>query len=170
MSSGAESNQSTHRRSSSPVPNENDTTTAPIASAASSAAHTNASNLIVVANRVDPGAKISAVTKASDESTMIKIDPSVDSGTATTLATLAAMRIAYPFASVTATESYATGHTQFVVLLKTNTDDIRHAKQLYQDLGSMRILKSISNALAVCGLCTYAALLYATAIRHDTPL
>jgi len=101
---------------------------------------------------------------------LIKIDPSIDAGTATTLATLAAMRIAYPFASVTATESFVTGHTQFVVLLKTNTDDIRHAKQLYQDLRSMRTLKSISNALAVCGLCTYAALLYATAIRHDTPL
>ena len=169
MSSGAdgnEGNEPTNRRSESPTPSENETVST------LSTAHTNASNLIFVANRVDPGAKIAAVTKASDESTMIKIDPSVDSGTATTLATLAAMRLAYPFASIAATESCATGNTQFVVLLKTNTDDIRHAKQLYQELRSMRTLKAISNTLAVCGLCTYAALLYATSIniRQDTPL
>jgi predicted RecA/RadA family phage recombinase len=152
--SGVEANELNQRRPGSPT-------------LENSAARTNASNLIVVANRIDPGAKISAVTKASDESTLVKIDPSFDIGTAKTLATLAAMRVAFPFASVTATESYSTGHTQFVVLLKTNTEDIRNAKQLYANVGLMQILKQLSNTLALVGLCTYAALLYASAIRPD---
>jgi hypothetical protein len=159
MSNGA----SEIRRPSSPVLNGDGSPT--FSPPAFSPAQTNANSLLAVARRVDSGATISAVTKTNDSSTLIKIDPSEDAGTTKTLATLAALRVGFPFATVSALESHTTGHTQFHVILRTNTEEVKHAKEMYKDLVSMKVLKSISNALAVFGLCAYAALLYATAIR-----
>ena len=121
--------------------------------------------LLAVARRVDSDASIAAVTK-SHESTLIKIDPGPYSSTPVTLATLAALRVAFPFATITAVESYATGATQFMVLLHTNTEDLRHARELCRERCSMRALRALANTLAIAGLCAYGALLYATAVDH----
>jgi hypothetical protein len=129
-------------------------------------AHVHSTTLLAVARKVDAGATISAVTKAH-ESTLVKIDPSPDAGTTTTLATLAALRVAFPFATVTAVESFSSGSTQFQILLHTDTQELRHAKAMCRDRRSMKTLKALSNAFAVAGLCTYGALLYATVIRPD---
>ena len=129
-------------------------------------AHVHSKTLLAVARKVDAGATISAVTKAH-ESTLVKIDPSPDAGTTTTLATLAALRVAFPFATVTAVESFSSGSTQFQILLHTDTKELRHAKEMCRDWRSMKTLKALSNVFAVAGLCTYGALLYATVIRPD---
>ena len=128
--------------------------------------HVHSNTLLAVARKVDYGARIGAVTK-SRESTLVKIDPSPDAGTTTTLATLAALRVAFPFATVTTVESFSSGSTQFQILLHTDTQELRHAKEVCRDRRSMKTLKALSNALAVAGLCTYGALLYATVIRPD---
>jgi len=133
---------------------------------AASPAHVHSNTLLVIARKVDAGATISAVSK-SHESTLVKIDPSPDAGTTTTLATLAALRVAFPFATVTAVENFSSGSTQFQIILHTETQELRHAKEVCLDRRSMKTLKSLSNALAVAGLCTYWALLYATVIRPD---
>lgn len=131
----------------------------------SSAAHTHSTHLLAVARRVDSEASVAAVTKAH-ESTLVKIDPGPNSGTSISLATLAALRVAFPFATVTAVESYATGCTQFHVLLHTNTEELRHARELCRERRSMRAMRALSNMLLISGLCAYGALLYATAIDH----
>lgn len=133
---------------------------------ATSPAHVHSNTLLAVARRVDAGATISAVTK-SHESTLVKIDPSPDAGTTMTLATLTALRVAFPFATVTTVESFSCGSTQFQILLHTDTQELRHAKEMCRDRRSMKTLKALSNVLAVAGLCTYGALLYATVIRPD---
>jgi hypothetical protein len=158
------------RRSSSPSKDRNSESaaanpTSPT-SPTTSPAHVHSNALLAVARKVDGGATISAVTK-SRESTLVKIDPGADAGTTTTFATLAALRVAFPFATVTAVESFSSGATEFQILLHADTQELRHAKQMCRDRRSMKTLKALSNAFAVAGLCTYGALLYATFIRHD---
>ena len=126
----------------------------------------NSESLLAIARHVDSGAKISAVTKASDSSTIVKIDSSPSLGTTMTLATLTALRVSFPFASTSATECITTGNTQFVVILKTNIEEIRHAKLLCEEFKSMRILKNVSNFLFVIGLSVYVALIYSKAISQ----
>lgn len=157
------------RRSSSPT-NESDsilnrpTPVSSLSPSQQSAAQTHSDSLLAVARRVDAGASIAAVTKAS-ASTLVKINPGPDTGTPATLATLAALRLAFPFATVTAIEDFASGSTQFQILLHTNTEELLHAKEVCRQHPSMRALKVVSNAFAIGGLCTYAALLYAALIR-----
>ena len=123
-------------------------------------------SLLTVARKVDGGATIAAVTK-SHESTFVKINPGPDSGTTTTFATLAALRATFPFATVTAVESFASGLTQFHILIHTDTHELRSAKELCRDRTSMRMLTAASNLAAVFGLCTYGALLYGSVIRPE---
>lgn len=154
------------RRSSSPPKDHSNESAAANPARPANPAHVHSNTLLAVARKVDAGATISAVTK-SHESTLVKIDPSPDVGTTTTLATLTALRVAFPFATVTAVESFSSGCTQFQILLHTDTQELRHAKEMCRDRRSMKTLKALSNALAVAGLCTYGALLYATVIRPD---
>lgn len=163
MSSGESESSLQNRRPSSPVQGDDQTLNFP--RTACTPAQTNATSLLAVAKRVDSDASIAAVTKAGDDTTLIKIDPGAEAGTAKTLATLAALRVAFPFATVSALECHSTGNTQFQVILRTNSEELRHAKEVCANFRSMKILNSLSNTLGVCGLCTYAALLYATAIR-----
>ena len=134
--------------------------------AGSSEIQQNSESLLAIARRIDVGATISAVTKASDSSTIVKIDATPSLGTTMTLATLTALRVSFPFASTSATECISTGNTQFVVILKTNIEEIRHAKLLCQEFKSMRILRNISNFLFVVGLSVYVALIYSKAISQ----
>lgn len=151
---------SSERRSASPTHPTEDTPST------NSPAHVQSMNLLTVARKVDAGATIAAVTK-SHESTLLKINPGPDSGTTITLATLTALRFAFPFATVTAVESFSSGTTQFHVLIHTDTHELRSAKELCRDRKFMKMLKTLSNMFAVLGLCTYGALLYATVIRPE---
>lgn len=126
----------------------------------------NAARLLAVARHVDSGATISAVTKANDSSTLVKIQSSPNIGTTMTLATLTALRVAFPFSSFSATECVASGNTQFVVILKSNIEEIRHAKQLCREFRSMKVMKIVSNGLLIAGLCCYVALVYAKTITQ----
>lgn len=153
------------RRSTSPT-HDGDAGSTSAPAAPTGPAHVHSASLIAVARRVDAAATIAAVTK-SHESTLVKIDPGPDAGTTTTLATLAALRVAFPFATVTATESFTSGLTQFHILLHTNTQELQHAKEMCRDRRSMRTLRALSNTFAVAGLCAYGALLYASVIRPD---
>ena len=158
------SEESEQRRSASPPPSERNGTNG---SAARGPAHAQSTSLLSVARRIDSGAKIVAVIKSHD-ATLVKIDPTADLGSTSMFALLTALRVAFPFATVTATESAASGLLQFHVLVYNESDELQHAMDLCRDYRSMRLLRAVSTGFLVGGLCAYGALLHASMINLES--
>ena len=124
-----------------------------------------ASLILAIAKRVDAGCKIVSVLKA-DSSTLIKINPSQESSSGSVLAVANCLRFAFPFATVTHVENYVSGATQIQILLHTDSEEMNSAVRVCSDYISMRVLRALSNVFAFAGACSYATLLYATAITQ----
>ena len=125
-----------------------------------------ASLILAIARRVDAGCNIVSVLKAHS-STLIKINPSQDSSSGSVLAVANCLRFAFPFATVTHVENFVSGATQIQILLHTDSAEMNAAVRVCRDYTSMRVLKALSNVFAFVGACSYATLLYATAITQD---
>ena len=166
---------SAQRRSSSPTRDcangvENSTGGANVLRARTAPAHSGVvsqtDSLLAVAQRIDSGARIAAVTKCHD-STLVKIDPGSDTSSTQMFAVLAALRVAFPFATVTAVESASSGLLQFQILVHTDTEELRHARDVCRQYGSMRLLRALSTGFLIGGICAYGALLYAALINLE---
>ena len=126
--------------------------------------HQTAERLLKVARKFDPGCTVAAVVKSSS-STIYKLDPSDDLGTASTMATLGALRLAFPFAHVTCVEAFVSGSVQFNVVVVTDNAQFEAAKLHVRELKGLRFLRGISNMFFVLGLSAYATLLHAAIER-----
>lgn len=123
-------------------------------------------SLLSVAQRIDSGARIAAVTKSHD-ATLIKIDPGGDTSSTQMFAVLTALRVAFPFATVTATENASSGLLQFQILVHADTEELQHAKAACREYKSLRLIRALSTGFFACGVCAYAVLLYAALINLE---
>ena len=124
------------------------------------------SSILSIARRVDAGCKIVSVLKAHS-STLIKINTSQESSAGSVLALANSLRGSFPFATVMTVENYVSGATQIQMLLHTYSAEMNAAVRVCRDYTSMRVLRALSNVFAFAGACSYATLLYATAITKE---
>ena len=115
--------------------------------------------LLSVARRIDSGATISAITKAPN-GTLVKIVPSATCGTAVGLTMLAAVKVAFPFSSVSAVEHAATGDTELQVLVHADTQELSLACADARNLPAVYALRLLYRSVAVLAVCVYGCLLY----------
>ena len=109
----------------------------------------------------DSTARIEAVVRNVD-TTLVRMTPGTESKTSTQMAALTAMRVSFPFSSVIATENVVSGETQIQLLLSSNQDAVKHAKEYYASTRAFKTLDRISNALLFGSLFTFAILLQAS--------
>ena len=129
-----------------------------------SAAHANAAALLEVARRVDGLATVSAVAKTSAGETLVKIAPSSDAGTATALTALTAIKVSFPFTTVSALESAVSGTTELHVIVHGTRQEFARALAAVRERRAMKLLLALSRAAFAMGVLSYAAIVYADAI------
>lgn len=122
-------------------------------------------NALVLLRGFDPSARVEAVVRTVD-TTLVRMAPGSRSSASVQIAALAALRVAFPFSAATAIENSVTGETQIHLLLSSNDDAVRHAKEFYANTMPFRALDRLSNALLAAAALTFASLLQASLTRE----
>ena len=114
-----------------------------------------------IIHRIDRGASIDAIVKMSDGATMIRITPSCSEGSYNTrfIALQAALRLSFPFDTVSAVENVSTGTIQMQILVQEASEQLQAAKRHVKSLYSMRAMSTTSNILFLSGLVSFLMLL-----------
>ena len=112
----------------------------------------------------DATAKISAVVRRHS-STLVKLHPGTQNTTHAHLASLTALKLAFPFCSVSAVENASSGHTEFQVLISTDNEAFVRARAHYRQTRAFSALRVISNIVLATALTSFACLMHAAAIR-----
>ena len=118
-------------------------------------------SLSSIIHRIDPGATIDAIVKMANGATMIRITPSCAEGSYNTrfLALQAALRLSFPFDTVSAVENISMGTVQIQILVQEASEQLQVAKRHVKSLYSMRSISAISNLLFLSGLVSFIMLL-----------
>jgi hypothetical protein len=124
-----------------------------------SAVHSEAEHVLLVAKRIDAGARISGVVRV-DEGVVVKLTPSTDAGTATALAVLTAVRLAFPYATCTMVEDALTGATEVQVIVHAAAEEFAIARFHAGQLRVVRVLDSLAKASLIAAVTSYVTLLY----------
>ena len=125
----------------------------------------NCNYALAIVRRFNANARITGVVGVGGDATVVKLNPG-DGTTHQQLAALTALRIAFPFCSVTAIESAASGDTELQILVSTDGEAFRHAKVHYAQRRPFRALRAASNAMLLLSLVSYICLLHAASISH----
>lgn len=132
---------------------------------AGAVAHANAAALLDAARRVDAAATVSAVSKTASGETLVKIAPSADAGTALALTALTAIKLKFPFVSVSANEHALTGSTELHVLIHGTREEFTWAMHNAKERRAMRVLHWLARSFFGMAALSYAVLLYETISR-----
>ena len=110
----------------------------------------------------DSHARLESIVK-SGSVTVLKLNPGKDSAATKQFATLAALRLAFPFYTVSLVENQCTGHSQLQILLCSDEIAYEHAKDHYKEYRVFKALRAVSTTLAVSSAVSFACLLYGDA-------
>lgn len=127
---------------------------------------------LAILRRFDANARVSGVVKVAGDATVVKLHPG-ESLTASHqhLAALAALRVAFPFCTVSAVENASSGDTEFQILVSTDGEAFRNARAHYSQLRSFRALHAASNCALLLSLVSFGCLLHASVmISHAPPV
>ena len=116
-------------------------------------------------------ARLESVVR-SGSTTLLKLDPGKDSTATKQFATLAALRLAFPFYTVSLVENQCTGNSQLQLLFCSDDIAYGHAKDYYKDYKVFKALRAISWVFAVSSVVSFACLLYGDASiysQHASP-
>lgn len=116
---------------------------------------------LVILRGFDSTARIEAVVKNVD-TTFVRLSPGTNSNASTQLAALGALKVAFPFSGVTAIENSVNGETQIQLLLSSNKEAVKHAKDYYSTTTAFKLMDRASNALLAGSVLTFAILLQAS--------
>ena len=134
------------------------------ATADSSAAARACGYSLAILQRFSTDARIKGVVR-SENSKLVKLCPGTQGGGHTQLAALTALRMAFPFCSVSAVECAASGNTEFQILVNTDSESFVHAKRHYYEKRVFRALRLLSNTALLFSMLSFVCLLHAAAIR-----
>jgi hypothetical protein len=119
-----------------------------------------------ILRRFDENSRIVSVVK-NDDLHFIKLQLGADSHARTHMASLAALRIAFPFSSVSLVEEVTTGESIFQILAANNLLALQHAKDHFRDKREFRLLRALSNASALTGVAVFASLMFSFIQSYD---
>jgi len=101
----------------------------------------------------------------SEQSKIVKLCPgSLGTGNAQ-MAAFAALRVAFPFCTVSAVECVASGNTEFQILVSTDSEAFLNAKRQYSETKMFRAIRFISNTSLIFSVLSFMCLLQTAAIR-----
>jgi hypothetical protein len=122
-----------------------------------------ANAVLTCARKVDAAAGIVTIMRV-DSGTIVKIAPSADAGTAIAIGMLAAVRVAFPYATAALVEDAVSGCTVLQIIIHGAQEEFYEALVQVKSTRMPRLLNAVSNALLVTSLSSFACLLYASVI------
>ena len=129
--------------------------------------HANAAALLDAARCVDAAATVSAVAKTANGETLVKISPSADAGTALALTALTAIKLKFPFVSVSANEHAITGATELHVLVHGTRQEFAWAIQTAKQRRSVKLLSFLSQVCFALAALSYTVLMHEAILRSS---
>ena len=135
---------------------------------ASGAVESEAQAVLECVKRVDVAASVSSIRRG-EHGLIVKIAPSIDSGTAIALAMITAVRMAFPYSTSALVEDAMTGATELQVVLHAAREEFQNALVEVESMRFARFLNASANTAAVVALSSFACLLYAATIS-TTPI
>lgn len=111
-----------------------------------------------IAKQIDEGVTVDAVVKNASAATMVRLSPSEGGGTRF-LALQTALKLSYPFDTVTVVENVSTGAVQLQVLLHPFTEQMKQARNTVKSFTSMKILTFVSKLVFACAVSSFGLLL-----------
>jgi len=118
------------------------------------------------AQKIDQNCRIAAVVRVRND-ILIKIRPG-DSETGSCLRLLYALRLRFPFSSVTAVEDHTQQRVFVQMLLHEQAEECRIAKEHVRSMLVMRLLKSMSSLLFFSSCVSFLCMLHASTVTHHT--
>ena len=115
-----------------------------------------------ICQSVDRTARLDSVVK-SGLFTVVKLDPGSEKNATKQLATLAALRLAFPFYTISLVENSITGASQLQLLFCSDEHAYTHAKDHFREYKAFRALRALSLLLAFSAVISFWCLLYVDA-------
>lgn len=109
--------------------------------------------------RIDGNCRIASVVRVGND-LLVKIQPGT-SETGSCLRLLYALRVRFPFSSVTALEDHAQQRVFVQILLHEESEECRIAKEHARSFIVMRLLKSLSTLLCVSSCVSFGCMFHA---------
>jgi hypothetical protein len=122
-----------------------------------------------ICQSLEEHSRIDAVVK-SGSTTVVKLNPGGVNTTANKqFAMLSALKIAFPFYTVSLVENASTGASQLQILFCSDELAFFHAKEQYKDYKVFRAIRAFSTALACASIVSFATLAYVDTVISTNP-
>ena len=120
---------------------------------------------LAILKKFNSDARVTGVVRRK-QSTLVKLSPGTLSESHSQMAALTALKFAFPFSTVAAVECAATGATEIQILVSTDNEAFRHAKQHHYETTAFRTMRAISKLSFLMSLLSFVCLFQSATINH----
>lgn len=119
---------------------------------------------LAILKQINYNARVTGVVRY-EKSKLLKLSPGEGASAHSQMASLKALRIAFPFCTISAIESPSTGDTEFQILVSTDSETFFNAKACYSNMRFFRVLLFLSNIALLVSFLSFVCLMHAALIR-----